>query len=1035
MAAKKTLSPVSKPEKTWLRLFATYKWDLLILALSFSIYINSLPNGYNMDDELVTRNHSLTAKGFAAIPEIFTSSYYKDQSGYAYEYRPLVLSSFAIEHQLFGESPYISHFINVILYSICCMILLRLLLVLLGPESLLLALVITLLFVVHPAHTEVICSIKNRDDILALIFALLSMKTALKAAASGKKWLFMVSPFIFGLSLLSKISAVSFAFLIPLTLILFTETSYLIIVFTGFLFVSLTMLFVNNIFNLYQKIILLLEILAILTVIYAIYKRINFLPRIKSIFQTVFPLANKPGNAQQANLDNSAKVSGTYSFTIISCSIFLLASLIIATYLFNLDKRFLSLAALWAAMTVLYGVCNAKLLYTSLGALLKTGPRLFHMSLAHVQSIFSNIRAGFNGQQFYPALIAFAAGLISLYGLFSDHSSLLIIALLILFLLSAFGKKSFAYWASIALNLCLVVAIQRYHFTNESVYGALLFVMLAYQIIFGPRQLAVPAAFLLIFSIYLTFSFSISPKDLAGCLGVYAILIPLHIIFPVSGFGYRFKWFLGLITVLLSIVLVASFYYAVRNVSNSLNIDSHVFGYIPSLLALIVIFFRLNPKKLVAACKLGAVLLLLFTIKTNPLKDVLSVHQQIKTSITDYGSATNNPVLPAEQDRPLLYLEQPVTARDPWQIRLGTSFEILFQYLHKVVLPYPMAFYYGYKFVKPQKITEPVPFLSLAIYLALSLISVIIIRWDKMLSFGLIIYLISIAAVSNYFMPVPGQLGERFLLTPSIGWAIFLGALLFRLFKVNTGLSPNKWREVPSVAKYIFSGVMIFYCGITFARNFNWKDDLTLFRHDISYVNQSAQAHNLLALHLMQKSTTITDPTERQQYWQEALTHFKRSYQIYPGFYNVSFDLGRVFSMLNMPDSSVFYFQNAINIDSTNSDAYLNAGSILIGERKYLEAKPYFECLVRRHPERYNGYENLSFIYYNLGDYQASLKVNKTIAQRLPSLPDPLINIAQTYLTLNNADSAYFYVQKALQIDPNNPRANRLLGNFKITKH
>jgi hypothetical protein len=126
-----------------------------------------LGNGYNMDDELVTINHRLTSQGISAIPEIFTSPYYQDNMGYAYEYRPMALASFAIEHQFFGESPFMSHVISLLLYIGLCLLLYKFLLQLGGVVTPPLALFITLLFSAFTAHTEVVCSIKNRDELLA----------------------------------------------------------------------------------------------------------------------------------------------------------------------------------------------------------------------------------------------------------------------------------------------------------------------------------------------------------------------------------------------------------------------------------------------------------------------------------------------------------------------------------------------------------------------------------------------------------------------------------------------------------------------------------------------------------------------------------------------------------------------------------------------------------------------------------------------------------------------------------------------------
>ena len=102
--------------------YSKYFYELIIIAFALLLYSNSLFNGYNMDDELVTRNHRLTSKGIAAIPEIFSSPYYQDEAGYAYEYRPVPLTTFAIEHSLFGDNVFVGHLISCLLYAFLCKI-------------------------------------------------------------------------------------------------------------------------------------------------------------------------------------------------------------------------------------------------------------------------------------------------------------------------------------------------------------------------------------------------------------------------------------------------------------------------------------------------------------------------------------------------------------------------------------------------------------------------------------------------------------------------------------------------------------------------------------------------------------------------------------------------------------------------------------------------------------------------------------------------------------------------------------------------
>ena len=103
------------------------KYYFILLAIVLLVFGNTLFNGYNLDDNLVTQKHVLTSKGLSSINKIFSQSYYSNNVDLGFGYRPIVLLSFAIEHQFLGESAKTSHFINLILYAIAVLLLFKLL--------------------------------------------------------------------------------------------------------------------------------------------------------------------------------------------------------------------------------------------------------------------------------------------------------------------------------------------------------------------------------------------------------------------------------------------------------------------------------------------------------------------------------------------------------------------------------------------------------------------------------------------------------------------------------------------------------------------------------------------------------------------------------------------------------------------------------------------------------------------------------------------------------------------------------------------
>ena len=221
-----------------------YNYFLLIL-IAFLFYANAVPNQYAMDDTVVIENNDYTKKGLEGIPDILTKDSF---AGYLGEekrvvqggrYRPLSIITFAIEYEFFGESPYISHAINVLLYALIGVLIF---LIFSYPPVLkriktwrntsvtynwkyLLPFVITLIYICHPIHTEAVDNIKGRDELFTFLFSLVALYFSLRYTERHKlKWLFG-SFLFFTLGLFSKENTITFLAAIPLFLYVFTETS------------------------------------------------------------------------------------------------------------------------------------------------------------------------------------------------------------------------------------------------------------------------------------------------------------------------------------------------------------------------------------------------------------------------------------------------------------------------------------------------------------------------------------------------------------------------------------------------------------------------------------------------------------------------------------------------------------------------------------------------------------------------------------------------------------------------------------------
>jgi len=210
---------------------------VVIFALLIGLlYGASLNYGYVLDDSIVITGNKFTKQGIGGIAQILKTESMQGYFGERKEllegsrYRPLSIISFAIEHQFFGEKPFIGHFGNLLFYLLTAIVLYRVLLQLLPLKEgqnwyQSIPFVAVLLFVIHPLHTEVVANIKGRDEILVMLGAFLALYFAIKYYDFENikyKWL---SGVFFFLALLAKENALTFLAVIPVTLYFFRNGS------------------------------------------------------------------------------------------------------------------------------------------------------------------------------------------------------------------------------------------------------------------------------------------------------------------------------------------------------------------------------------------------------------------------------------------------------------------------------------------------------------------------------------------------------------------------------------------------------------------------------------------------------------------------------------------------------------------------------------------------------------------------------------------------------------------------------------------
>ncbi|MDD5507705.1 MAG: tetratricopeptide repeat protein [Bacteroidales bacterium] len=217
-------------------------YGLVIVLFTLVLYGNTVRNKYAVDDHLVTYPNEQIAQGIKAIPEILTTRYAKEEQ-LTYGYRPLVKITYAIEYEIWGFKPGRSHAINALIYAFTGLLLFRLLRKLLKDYHPLFAILVTLLFIAHPVHTEVVASLKNRDELLGFFFNVVTMILLFRFVETRKIRFILLCALTFVLVLLSKPTAAIFFIIYPLALYFFTDVKTRPLVYSAIAFFGLVLLF------------------------------------------------------------------------------------------------------------------------------------------------------------------------------------------------------------------------------------------------------------------------------------------------------------------------------------------------------------------------------------------------------------------------------------------------------------------------------------------------------------------------------------------------------------------------------------------------------------------------------------------------------------------------------------------------------------------------------------------------------------------------------------------------------------------------
>lgn len=194
----------------------TVKAIRIIIILGIIVFINSLFNGFVLDDKIYIisnpSEHSINlAESFLSTSNLFNFI----KGG---QYRPLPALYFSLLYSLFSTTPFFYHFLSLMIHITNTILLFFLLKHFFNKT---LSLLLSLVFLVHPLQVEAVSWIASADNLLFFLFGISALLLSLKEHVSWKRLIIVCCLLL--LSLLTKETAVIFIFLVLLYKVLFKK--------------------------------------------------------------------------------------------------------------------------------------------------------------------------------------------------------------------------------------------------------------------------------------------------------------------------------------------------------------------------------------------------------------------------------------------------------------------------------------------------------------------------------------------------------------------------------------------------------------------------------------------------------------------------------------------------------------------------------------------------------------------------------------------------------------------------------------------
>ena len=296
----------------------------------------------------------------------------------------------------------------------------------------------------------------------------------------------------------------------------------------------------------------------------------------------------------------------------------------------------------------------------------------------------------------------------------------------------------------------------------------------------------------------------------------------------------------------------------------------------------------------------------------------------------------------------------------PWNYLL-TQFSVIAKYIQLLCFPFNLNFDYDYAI--SNSLMEPRTFLSLGFLLALVGLSIYLFKKQKLISFGIMWFFITISIESS-FIPLADLIFEHRTYLPSVGFFMILTIGIYQLI----------WQKNKKIALGLIFLIIGTNSFATYQRNKVWKNEGTLWNDVIAKSPNKARPYLCRGNYYKNLKRN-----------KEALSDFTKSISLNPAYIEPYNNKGTTLYNEGLLTEALSYLNYAIKNSPDYTEAYINKGIVLATQKKYSKALENFNRAIEIEPNNADIYINRSLTYLNMGDKNKScLDISTAIKLKHP---------------------------------------------------